>query len=329
MPLLWPSSLRGLPSGVQHFDYPIGLALFNRPTYKKALLESLSKQTMAFDRSLLTIHVDNYQGSRDQEVGRPDFTQTTIEFARQYAHVLESQLIIPKHNQGIAKSLTALENRLFENTSGEWVVIIEGDMVLSTRALEIINQCIKQSDQYPSVAVINFDYADWEITNTRFSFVRGHGTRIYALRRTHHIERKPVIAAFNQLLENQSYHSLTYDQVLETVAPFGVYPSNKLQDALRTATSVAFRRLQIAPKINVAAHIGHYGQNNIYTEGRIPWIPAVDLLSEHNLNIKAIRLIRLNLFAIRWNVGVRRLRVFRKISIRAKWIMFKAIRFKR
>jgi hypothetical protein len=36
----------------------------------------------------------------------------------------------------------------------------------------------------------------------------------------------PMIDAFNELPEDQSYHTLSYEQVLQAVAPLGVYPSN-------------------------------------------------------------------------------------------------------
>jgi hypothetical protein len=154
--------------------------------------------------------------------------------------------------------------------------------------------------------------------------LRGHGTRIYALSRDHHRERMPVIDAFNALLEDQSYHTLKYEQVLQAVAPLGVYPSNSLQDATRTATSVAFGRLQIAPQVRIAAHVGVYGQSNIYIDGRIPALPDFGDFSEAEIDVESLRLTRANLYWIRWVIFVRRVRVLSKLSLCSKWTLVSA-----
>jgi hypothetical protein len=69
---------------VQTFLYPVGLAVFNRPTYHQALFGSLTRQSLPVDMALLVTHLDSYEGSRDQSVGRADFTRTTSEFIGQY-----------------------------------------------------------------------------------------------------------------------------------------------------------------------------------------------------------------------------------------------------
>jgi hypothetical protein len=69
---------------VQTFPYPVGLAVFNRPTYHQALFESLTRQSLPVDMALVVAHLDSYEGSRDQSAGRADFTRTTSEFIGQY-----------------------------------------------------------------------------------------------------------------------------------------------------------------------------------------------------------------------------------------------------
>jgi hypothetical protein len=69
---------------VQTFPYPVGLAVFNRPTYHQALFESFMHQSLPVDMALVIAHLDSYEGSRDQSVGRADFTRTTSEFIGQY-----------------------------------------------------------------------------------------------------------------------------------------------------------------------------------------------------------------------------------------------------
>jgi hypothetical protein len=69
---------------MQTFLYLVGLAVFNRPTYHQALFGSLTRQSLPVDMALLVNNLDSYEGSRDQSVGRADFTWTTSEFIGQY-----------------------------------------------------------------------------------------------------------------------------------------------------------------------------------------------------------------------------------------------------
>ena len=97
---------------MQTFPYPVGLVVFNRPTYHQALLESLTRQSLPMNMALVVAHLDSYEGSRDQSVRRADFTRTTSEFIGQYLDLPESQVIRAQHNRGVARSLTALESAL-------------------------------------------------------------------------------------------------------------------------------------------------------------------------------------------------------------------------
>jgi hypothetical protein len=106
----------------------VGLAVFNRPTYHQALFGSLTRQSLPVDMALLVTHLDSYEGSRDQSVGRADFTRTTSEFIGQYLDLPESQVIRAPHNRGVARSLTALERALFAASDARWALVIEGDI---------------------------------------------------------------------------------------------------------------------------------------------------------------------------------------------------------
>jgi hypothetical protein len=90
------------------------------------------------------------------------------------------------------------------------------------------------------------------------------------------------------------------------------------------ATSVAFGRLQIAPKVRIAAHVGVYGQRNIYVDGRIPALPDVGDFSEAEIDVESLRLTRVNLYWIRWVIFVRRVRVLSKLSLCSKWTLVSA-----
>ena len=87
---------------------------------------------------------------------------------------------------------------------------------------------------------------------------------------------------------------------------------------------MAFGRLQIAPKVRNAAHVGVYGQSNIYIDGRIPALRDFGDFSEAEIDMESLRLTRVNLYWIRWEIFVRRVRVLRKLSLRSKWTLVSA-----
>jgi hypothetical protein len=67
-----------------------------------------------------------------------------------------------------------------------------------------------------------------------------------------------------------------------------------------------------------------YGQRNIYVDGRIPALPDFEDLSEAQIDMESLRLTRANLYWIRWEIFLRRVRVLSKLSLRSKWTLVSA-----
>jgi hypothetical protein len=308
---------------VNQFQYPVGLALFNRPTYHEILLKSLSDQTVGIGAAPVIVHADSYEESYDQKIGRPDFTGLTADLIDLFLIPRGAIVLKPETNLGIARALTRLEDALFDCGDHQWVLVIEGDMILAPIALDVIGRTIAEAEKFSRISIINFDYRDWGDTSSKYPYARGHGTRIYALRRSHYLERRAAVESFNRLLDSKSYQELTYEEVLETLARHRIYPSNKLQDALRTATSVRFHKHQIAPKVRIAHHIGHYGHSNPYVEGRVPPPDARHL--EFDTEARVEQLTRRNLYALHWVVRTRRARVFLRLTNHQRWLIIKSV----
>ena len=87
---------------MSQFQFPIGLALFNRPTYHEILLKSLADQTVGIGGAPVIVHADSYAGSYNQKVGRPDFTGLTSDLIDQFLIPHGAVVLRSEANVGIA-----------------------------------------------------------------------------------------------------------------------------------------------------------------------------------------------------------------------------------
>lgn len=256
--------------------HPVTVLLFNRPEETRRVLESLARQTCVVDSDLLTLSVDGYPGSRDESLGLPDLTSEVVAIAHEIfprANVVSHDL-----NLGIARHFDEVESRSFDHHDGQWALFFEDDYVLAPNYLEVLSHVMASVRHDPRVAVVSATGdALGDRTRGEDSLYPMDHAWAFALRRSHHEERRPFVRAYLGLMNGSPYYLRDYDAVTAGMADLGILTLGTSQDYVKQAIRVALSRVAVTTGRNYGEYIGINGEHftpEIFSELRYDAQPS-------------------------------------------------------
>lgn len=238
-----------------HFPYPVGLLLFNRPEYSIQLLRALQEQTCKPDE--IYIHVDGYSGSRDQEEGRPNFQNLTLRYIQE--EFPKAKITIEERNLGIARSWNSLEQVVFDSTLASAAQFFESDFLPSKHYLELIKKLFEEIGHHQTIASLSLVGAHKNYGFKRESLVNSWGTKAVFLKRSHYEERMPFILQYLKLMEGIPYGQRDSEKILSYFQDMGIYLNGTSQDHFKIGMLEHFNRLQLSTHESYGKDLGRFG----------------------------------------------------------------------
>lgn len=246
----------------QKFEFPIGIALFNRPEYTQQVLESLRDQSMTFDERKLTIHLDGYAGSRDEARGAENRTDEVEAIARDIFP--SAQFLVSSRNSGIARAHASLEKRVFAHDDAQWALICEEDFVLHPAYLATIAKLIQRCNRTADVVMVSAtgdSRVDVDTEPESRPVIPMLHLWAYALRRTHVDEREPAISRYLDSISSASYWQRDDATVWHACASVGLFPMGSSQDYVKRAAMRKLGRIALTTSIPYGYYVGEIGEH--------------------------------------------------------------------
>ena len=276
---------------------PIGVRLFNRPDHAESLLKSLLRQTRQIQPSQVTAVIDAYEGSRDQQLGRPDKTK---EVRQVLLHAFPGCHIIdyPK-NVGLARANFDLQKSVFSKPNSDWAVFIEEDITLDPTFLETISMLIARCDTYDDIVKISTDHISlnylWhKLDHNRLPLYLGQGTKAIAERKTYFEQRASLTEIYLETISGRAYSNRDEANVFITLAQHGIFTVMGNNDVVHDRMLMRFGKLHVSGNMNMALDDGVTGETD-FVHPDFPHIPFTRLsasdISEQALaeTLEAIR----------------------------------------
>lgn len=240
--------------------YPTSVLLFNRPDESRRMLESLLRQTRSIPVGSLTFSVDGYRGSRDEALGRPDMTSEVAELVHETFPGAE--LVVHESNLGIAHHYDILETRSFSHPDASWAFFLEDDFVLAPNYFEAAHSLISSVDRDERVVVVSAtgDVLGAKTRGVDSMYPMDHAWA-FALRRSHHLERRRHISAYLDLMNGKSYFERDYSAVTAGLAADGILTLGTSQDYVKQAIRVATGRVAVTTGRVHGTYIGVNGEH--------------------------------------------------------------------
>lgn len=239
---------------------PLTVLLFNRPEESRRVLESLARQTCPVPPGMMTLSVDGFRGSRDESLGLPDRTSEVAEVARECFP--RATVVTHEHNLGIARHFDEVESASFGNSDSQWALFFEDDYVLASNYLESLIHTIDSVRHDPRVAVVSATGdALGPKTRGQDSLYPMDHAWAFALRRSHHEERRPHIRAYLDLIHGSPYYLRDYDTVTTGMADIGILTLGTSQDYVKQAIRVALDRVAVTTGHVYGEYIGINGEH--------------------------------------------------------------------
>jgi len=254
--------------------WPIGLRLFNRPEHAERLLNSLKLQTKDLSATPMFVRIDGYQGSLDQQAGRPDRTSEVSKLVSNYfPHALVHQYA---QNHGIAEVNFALQNDAYSDTSAEWCIFFEEDIVLEDTYIEALHHMIALSQEVEEVVKVaigqlNLGYINIPVDKNRSKFYLGQGTKAFAERRSFFLERKHLTEIYLRTIAGRQYSSRDESEVFAALAENGIFTVMGNNDVVHDRITSAMKRLHITSPESLFTDVGVEGETNfVHPEIAVP-----------------------------------------------------------
>jgi len=245
--------------------WPIGIRLFNRPEHAERLLNSLKLQSTDLSATPMFVRIDGYQGSLDQEAGRPDRTLEVFNLAKRYFP--HAQVHRHERNHGIAEVNFALQNDTFSDSSAEWSLFFEEDIVLDETYVEGLHHMIHLAhdiEEVVKVAIgqLNLGYILVPAEKTRSQFYLGQGTKAFAERRSFFFERKHLTEIYLRTIAGRQYSDRDESEVFAALAENGIFTIMGNNDVVHDRITAAMRRLHITSPESLFTDVGVEGETN-------------------------------------------------------------------
>jgi hypothetical protein len=262
------------------FDFPIGVQLFNRPDYAKAVLESLSLQSESFGQDQLFIYIDGFKGSLYESRGDLDRTLEVEEFAKFYFPHANIKRF--ENNLGIADLHNQLQAAVFEGTD-EWAAFFEEDVILNGHYLKELADLIVISKDFDSIVKVGcFQIIDslTGLPRGLNGFYPGTGTKAFAERKIFFKIKQPVIAKFIEIEKLPSDDSRKTTQSAHMAAE-GYFLPYFQKDSLIESFMHFHNKLHLVTKPNMATDIGFEGVHNYTT-------PPLRVVNKENTGLASV-----------------------------------------
>lgn len=243
-----------------NMHHPVTVLLFNRPDETRETLESLLVQSLAIPQRLLTLSVDGYRGSRDEFIGRPDRTDEVADMARQLFP--GATVLTHDHNLGIARHYHEAESRAFEDPAARWALFFEDDYVLAPNYMENLIHVVDKVEHDEKVVVASATGDSWSPANRGGDSLNPmYHAWAFALRRTHHVERRALIKTYLDLMDECRYFERDHDMITREMAAAGVFTLGTSQDYVKQAIMVAMGRVAVTTGRAYGRYIGVNGEH--------------------------------------------------------------------
>jgi hypothetical protein len=262
--------------------WPIGIRLFNRPEHAERLLNSLKLQTKDLSATPIFVRIDGYQGSLDQEAGRPDRTAEVSNLVKSYfPHALVNQY---EQNHGIAEVNFALQDDAYSDTSAEWSLFFEEDIVLQATYIEALHHMIalaQDVEEVVKVAIgqLNLGYIRVPVDKKRSQFYLAQGTKAFAERRSFFLERKNLTEIYLRTIAGRQYSSRDESEVFAALAESGIFTIMGNNDVVHDRITAAMKRLHITSPESLFTDVGVEGETNfVHPEIVVPDLKTANVL---------------------------------------------------
>lgn len=248
------------------FPYPIGIVAFNRPEYLAKVTTQLLEQTRPADASSVYVMVDGFDGSLDQARSHPDRRADNRSILQQ--RMPTAQVREHAKNQGVAASIFELEQWMFQETTADWVVVVEEDIDQAAEHLEQLLRLIERLRDTAEVGMVSATgetaIEPWRGPDALYPAV---GSRAYAISRAYFERKRPFMEAYLKVISGRRYDQLEYPDVAGPLADLGVLALAPNQDF------VAFALLQRLDTLYVTTgrrHVRHVGVRGMHFQGSGP-----------------------------------------------------------
>lgn len=246
--------------------YPLGIVAFNRPEYLAKVSTQLLEQTLPVDAANVFVMIDGFDGSLDEARAHPDRRADNRSILQQ--RMPAARVREHSRNQGVAASIFELEQWMFQDTTADWVVVVEEDIDQAADHLEALARLIERFCNSPNVGMVSATgetaIEPWRGSDALYPAV---GSRAYAISRGYFERKRPFVEAYLKMIAGKRYDQLEYADVAGPLADLGVLTVAPNQDL------VAFALLQRLDTLYVTTgrrHVRHVGVRGMHFQGSGP-----------------------------------------------------------
>jgi hypothetical protein len=220
------------------------------------------------------VRIDGYQGSLDHEAGRPDRTGQVSDLVTSYFP--QAQVHRYERNHGIAEVNFALQNDTYSDSSFEWSLFFEEDIVLHETYVEGLHHMIgvaQDVEEVVKVAIgqLHLGYILAPADKTRSQFYLSHGTKAFAERRSFFLERKHLTEIYLRTIAGRQYSNRDESEVFAALAEHGLFTTMGNNDVVHDRITSAMKRLHISSPESLFTDVGIEGETNfVHPEIAVP-----------------------------------------------------------
>jgi len=242
------------------FPFEINILAFNRPTYLKLFLESLSNQSIPIDPNKIFFWQDEFIGSKDEFLDGMDNTEASIEIIQRFFPSSKTQRT--KLNLGIGLNYQRAEAFAFRDATTKWALFFEEDLILHEHYLKQILQLISAVENYSDIVQVDATGdVKYKKSRSDFSlFVPAHNWG-FALRAEHYFERKTLLNKYEHLLQSDAYFRRDDKSIFNFLKEINVSSFGTSQDLIKRSIATYFRKLTVTTGQSLSRYIGENGEN--------------------------------------------------------------------
>jgi hypothetical protein len=237
----------------------VNILAFNRPDEFARVAASLAAQD--FGQAALHVWIDGYNGSADEDRGKPDLTAAVAQLAEQL--LPRAAIHRFEDNLGPARIYDVAENFALAQSGAPFVLFFEDDLVLGPHYLEALILLMEMARTRDDVAIVTaHGYAHEYLGEARrlrltagLTYV--HSMWGFAVKRAHLIERKEFLDAYVAIVARDRYHRRDGRVIKQLFIDHGVgFVVGTGQDYAKHAALWLFDRCALTIPVRLASYIG-------------------------------------------------------------------------
>ena len=244
--------------------FPIAILSFDRPHYLRAVVESLRPQISPSDPVIL-FQDGGYNRFSERQKGDPMAIRACVAIFKSIIPWGEVQFAAD--NLGIAANYGRAEHHLFEDLGAEAALILEDDLVLSPRYLDVLRPLLRIALQDERIGYVSAYGNLWasarEQHRHRRELLPMHENWGAAFTRKSWLAEQPLRQAFNKLLAGRDYSHRDHDAIKTFYAERGWTNIVTGQDSIRWISCVERGAIRLTTFTCHARYIGIEGDNSI------------------------------------------------------------------